>query len=679
MTMDQILIYPPNGLRPLFDVPMTKAHKEVCKLGGEHYVELQFSHSEILPLTRGCFINYNNSVYTLNKDAAPEALTSADGYRYTLKFYARQHLMEHRVFRWLTGFNNEVTFSLTTTLPTYAQLLVENMNSYMGASYAIKWIYNAIPTELQEQTQALTFDGVTCWEAKDMIAQAFGVECWVEEADVYEGTQLVRRLVINFSKCSRGSAIDIREGEVVNRFPPARRGEDANYGTRYFVFGGTKNIPEDYYEDSTGGVTNHISQKRLHLPNGREYIDAVEGLTGTEIVERTIILDHIYPKNTDTITGVDIKPAKILEWEDSTDIYIIEAADTAFSGMKSDILGTLGITFTSGALEGRSFDVSINDVIAGETFNRKFEIVAQVEGEDGASQIVVPNQYLKPEAGDTFILTGIKLPAERIDAAERELAIAAQGYVAEYSADTNVYDCPTNPVYCTLNDIDLSLGQKVRLVGAHFGEEGRNSRVQGYEKLLYSPYHATYNIGDNNTYSKSLKVSQILNNATLGKLKLTKQEFSSEYNGIKIMSMGSGEVNAKLDKLIGNDQYMSVREIANEVYDTSYPTEIATATQRIAVTSGMMLLNLKPNILYDWSGVSLSSLSLPSLYSGDNAYYNKWMVRVALISSANLTIPFDVFWRDGIAPSWNSWCICEITFTKDAAGDYTYGEWKIYK
>ena len=131
--------------------------------------------------------------------------------------------------------------------------------------------------------------------------------------------------------------------------------------------------------------------------------------------------------------------------------------------------------------------------------------------------------------------------------------------------------------------------------------------------------------------------------------------------------------------VVGAYHRLSLLDEMQRIAEATYPTEIATATQRIAVTSGMMLLNLKPNIFYDWSGVSLSSLSLPSLYSGDNAYYNKWMVRVALISSANLTIPFDVFWRDGIVPSWNSWCICEITFTKDAAGQYTYGEWKIYK
>lgn len=124
---------------------------------------------------------------------------------------------------------------------------------------------------------------------------------------------------------------------------------------------------------------------------------------------------------------------------------------------------------------------------------------------------------------------------------------------------------------------------------------------------------------------------------------------------------------------------LSLLDEMQRIAEATYPTEIATATQRIAVTSGMMLLNLKPNILYDWSGETLPSLSLPSLYSGDNAYYNKWMVRFALLSSDNLTIPFEVRWKDGIAPSWSSWCICEITFTKDAAGEYTYGEWKIFK
>jgi hypothetical protein len=122
-----------------------------------------------------------------------------------------------------------------------------------------------------------------------------------------------------------------------------------------------------------------------------------------------------------------------------------------------------------------------------------------------------------------------------------------------------------------------------------------------------------------------------------------------------------------------------VRDIAATVVEESMPTEIATATQRRVVNEGEMILRLSPNILYDYGAQSLNSLSLPSLSNGDAAYDNKWMVKFALISSDNLTIPFDVFWKDGIAPSWSEWCVCQITFFKDSTGVYTYGEWKIYK
>lgn len=141
-------------------------------------------------------------------------------------------------------------------------------------------------------------------------------------------------------------------------------------------------------------------------------------------------------------------------------------------------------------------------------------------------------------------------------------------------------------------------------------------------------------------------------------------------------------LNKQVNTLIGyqtSDAQKSVREIAEEVASTLIPTEIATATQRKTMVAGASLLSLQPNIIYDWSGSTLDSLALPSLRSGDATYDNKWMVRLSLLSSANLTIPFEVKWKDGRAPSWSSWCICDITFSQDTGGMYTLGEWKIYK
>lgn len=108
------------------------------------------------------------------------------------------------------------------------------------------------------------------------------------------------------------------------------------------------------------------------------------------------------------------------------------------------------------------------------------------------------------------------------------------------------------------------------------------------------------------------------------------------------------------------------------------PTEIATATERRVMTTSELLLRLDANILYDYSMASIESLTLPSLSTGDSAYDNVWMVRVALLSSDNLTIPFDVKWKDGATPSFSSWSILDLTFRKTPLNSII-GEWKIYK
>ena len=166
---------------------------------------------------------------------------------------------------------------------------------------------------------------------------------------------------------------------------------------------------------------------------------------------------------------------------------------------------TLGATFTSGSLMGRDFELSIN--YKPETwkpedgFDKKFEIIAQVES-SGESQLIIPNESLHPEPGDTFVITGVKLPKERIEEAEKELLKAGESYAAKHSSDTDVYDCETNPVYCQENKKNYDAGQAVRLVDPRFGESGRLSRIQGYEKKLYNEYIATYTVGDNTAYSR---------------------------------------------------------------------------------------------------------------------------------------------------------------------------------
>lgn len=562
-TMDKILIYPPQGDKPIIEAPLNSGARIVCKLMGEYYIELQFSHTSTLPLVRGSYITYNDRIYYLRRDAAPKSLLNADGYRYTLKFYGQQHLMEDCVFRWLTGGNKEITFSLTTNLDTFASLLAENMTAYMGNAYDILWTYTAVSEDISAQTKGLSFDGVSCWQAMDDIANAFGVEWYVRE--VVSGNK--RALAICFGKVDTGEYIAIREGEIVIRYPEARRGEDENYGTRFYVYGGTKNIPEDYYESVVGGTTNHISEKRLHLPNGQEYIDAVPNLSPTQIIEKKIVLDDIFPENTETITDIKSIERETIEGEKNI-AYIMVCTNSNFDPETMKI-GTIGATFTSGALKGRSFDLGLGSWVSGKEFNGEFEIIAQVDGGSGSSQVIIPNEFVKPVVGDTFVLTGVKLPTANVREAENRLLNKGLDLVKQYYADTNIYDCPTNHVYCFNNNISFPLGQRVKLIGSHFGSNGRMSRVQGYEKSLYAEYKATYNIGDNTSYSKTLSAIHKIDNVLSKEIGDANSKVGHSESKIQIIYLDNKNNKDHIDK-ISNDREHYITE-----YESFYADSIS--------------------------------------------------------------------------------------------------------
>lgn len=569
--MDNISIYSPEG-ELLHEAPMSRQNRIVNQLMGEHYIEIAFNVASSISFVAGSYIVYNGWHYFLKKDAYPEPISGVVGYKYVLKFYAPQHRMEQRLMKWLASPNKEVTFKLTTTLDTFAQLLVDNMTDEAAE---FRWTYSK---SLRNDTREVIFDGVSCWEAMVRIAKAFGVEYWLTDINKtgMEGAPSVNELQLNFGKLAIGSNWEeIREGEVVTFLPASKRGVDANYGTRYYIYGSAKNIPEDYYESVEGGVTNHISEKRLHLPNGKAYIDVLNGsvvdtLPASRVIERVIFLDDVFPKNTSAITGIEEREEEIIEGRQDKS-YTIVALDTGFDGSDDNVLGTLGVTFTSGALSGSSFDVRWN-----KPFDNRFHITPRVEGSTGSDQIVIPNDYIKPVVGDTFVLTGIKLPETKITEAENELLSKGTAKAKEYGADTNVYECKTDPVYCQNNNKNYRLGTRVKLLGGAFGEEGRLSRIQGYEKALYNEYDATYSVGDNAIYSRIAAIAKGYANDSGRVVREESTKWQNKMNVTIQSAADNADIANKVNVLIGNDKDMSARDIAEDVVNAMITTTINT-------------------------------------------------------------------------------------------------------
>lgn len=571
-----ITIYSPTG-GVVHDVSITKDAKVFRQLGGDYYVELSFSVDDTLALPKGSYILVDPTLesisdpetdntekykekYALKRDASPEPISGVNGYKYVLKFYSRQHDMEACQIKWLAGGSKELSFRVTTSLRGFAKLIADNMNEYLGFTDDTEvtntdnaWLFDSKldDTDMREQS----FEGVSCWEAINSIANLFGVEWWIDHG---------KQLTIRFGKCENdGDATDIREGEIVNRFPAPKRGDDSNYGTRFYIFGGTQNVPEDYRSgegNTPDNTTFHIAEKRICLREFSDnnivaggyipYFDAIK-VPQAEIVEKTIILDDTFPKNETTIGTGDILEQKenIIEGETAQPVYYIKVSK------KPTVLSTLGITFTSGALSGRSFGASYTKLDGADYI----KVHHTTESSGGASLIAVPNANLKPEVGNKYILTGVELSEDRIKAAEYDLWVKGTELARKYAHDTNVYDCATNPVYCAENDVNLDLGAKVMLKGAHFGESGRSSRIQGYEKKLYNPYIATYNIGDNSIYSRTLQGYKIYSMPVLEAVATTertneglKQQISSMQDKIGLV-----DIQRRLGELEGIDKEAS--------------------------------------------------------------------------------------------------------------------------
>lgn len=480
-----ITIYYKNG-QNIISVPLTDGSVRKRVLMGENHVLLEFNLPDYINFEKGCYIDWGNERFEIMTNVYPERIKDRDGWSYSIQFDAIDGLL--RKYNVLFRYEDvsEVVFALTSDLLSHGNLIADCINYELGGN---NWSVKEIPEDLSGVSKLISYKGEKLFDALTMIADTFECEWWTET-----NGNLVQ---ICFDKMEYGTEEELRIDEVVREIPK-KNGDESNYGTRFFCFGSTRNLTKDYGQAPQGGVTNHVSEIRLRLPDGMPYIDAWDNLSEEDVVHQIAFFDDIYPKNTETITGIETVQRPIEDSEDTFTAYIMVVDDTPFTPDHLIEGETLGCVFQTGILAGREFDLQIKET----NFDKRFEIIAQFEGPEGGSQIIIPNEFLKPEVGDTFILTGVKLPDERIREAEQELLKVSQAWAIRNSKDTNVYECPTNPVYCAENDKNYPLGQRVKIIDSRFGPSGRSSRIQGYEKSLANPYEATYIVGDNSPYSR---------------------------------------------------------------------------------------------------------------------------------------------------------------------------------
>ena len=478
----------------------------------EDYVNLVFSLSNPVQLEIGDNIDYEGSVFYVTGKTYPTFNASTGGYDYSVRFDSHYYRWKNHILFYDRQGNKEASWSLTRAPEAHLSIVVSNLRS-LGFRYNGKEYQAVVDSSVDAVAKLVQYDSTNIVDALTKIAEAWECEWWVEGDKIYIG------------RIERGDPVDLEIGRQVASMP--RSQSQDLFATRLYAFGSTRNIPSGYRKGESGTVVQGVVQKRLMLPKGTPYVDVVQGLTEDQIVEAVVIFDDIYPRKIGTIT--EVIPKEVTEEsEDGTSetFTVYRFKDSGLSFSEEYVLPgkELRVVFQTGPLSGMDFALRFNPegLPEDDPEAQVFEIVRN----DSYGQ-TLPESPLIPGTGNKYILYNFDtqyVSDTLIPQAEEELLRRTIEYKGKVVSDPSTYTCVLNSYYASGYDenngilnpekaIDLSVGQRVRLINKAYFENGRESRVLGFEKKLDIPYDSpSYTVGESAAYSRLGELERKLEN-----------------------------------------------------------------------------------------------------------------------------------------------------------------------
>ena len=491
---------------------LSTAPNDGCKrkftLMKEDYITLKFSLDNPIYFKLGSYVECEFGLFEVCDLQKPIFNTNTEGYDYELQLDSHYWKWKNKVFKYTPETaGQEASWSLTATLDVQAGIVLRNLKA-LGYKYKGQDFVFSIDNTVENKSQLMSYDNINILDACFEMAKKWDCECWVTEN------------IIHFGRCEFGDPVDFEIDVNVGEMP--RSESQSTYATRIYAFGSTRNIPTNYRPVDESVVVNGVVQKRLMLPEGTPYIDAYPNMTTEEAIEQIVIFDEVYPRRLGTMSDVTTHEyTETIENADGTTTEQRWSAyrfkDTGITFSKDYILPgeELKITFQSGKLNGMVFAVTFDPEGKDEQL---WEIV---RNEDYGRPL--PDEVLIPENGDTYVLSGwdsTKI-AELglVSSAEQELKDKAEKYVAKSKIDPNTYNCTmmSDDAYRENGIHNLyGIGQKVNLINKAYFENGRQSRIIGFEFNLDYPFDSPiYMVGETAAYSRIGELEEKLENITL--------------------------------------------------------------------------------------------------------------------------------------------------------------------
>lgn len=348
-------------------------------------------------------------------------------------------------------------------------------------------------------------------------------------------------------------------------------GITASLGDRYTIDNIIKSkVPDKYFsKDDYESSINGVVQTRLMLPVEVPYVDAYPDMNQEEAIEEIVVFDDVYAKYVGSVSEapdpefvdelVDDKPTG-----NKFPIYTIKDKELKNFSRRFR-LDDFRVVFQTGKLIGLDFAIDLKK--DGDDTGTAFDIIPNEN-----YGISLPNDQLFPQAkhmeeqtevpADTYILYGFDtafLSDDMLPDAEKELLEKAKKYVERSKIDPSTYNCKMVPAY-VYNDKDtktFELGDRVNLINKTYFENGRQSRIIGYECSLDIPYdQPIYIVGETAAYSRFGEIESKVDSLTYK---------GQKYNGISVGGTGVYVIGVN-DKTLPSDRNtFSAKRILNEI------------------------------------------------------------------------------------------------------------------
>lgn len=460
----------------IYDAPLTEGCERVQELMAADHIQLSFKAVHSFTIPAGAYIDWFG-IYRLLEPYTPTQQSEAE-YLYTPQFHAEHITWKKYPFFFYTDEKAEPDWSLTGN----ATLFLDCVTMALQKTFGQSWHYS-VASDLPASAY-VAFQNTDIFSGLNAIAEAFKTEWY---ADLTENR-------IYLGHVSRDEQAVLEVGKNVN-VPSVTANSDA-YFNRFYAFGSTRNIPQNY----VGANTQNVVNKRLTLdpakyPDG--YKDIKDLKSGEEFATN-LFFDNIYPRATEGTEGSkglaisNVRERRLFKVERGTtnkiptgetdengnpiyemySIWYFNIASLEFS--KSMIIeGTdLTCSFESGALQGREFVLGYHEegqkletadgtpfyVYAGD-----YEILYV---EENGITIPTTGVGLIPADGDEVALFNLKLPDSYVEIAYKELEAALDEEIARRQKDYNSYTFKSNPVAFAKNNPNLYLGRAVKLINS---------------------------------------------------------------------------------------------------------------------------------------------------------------------------------------------------------------------